>query len=211
MAAGNEGAGNEAARADDRSDDVMHRLRTSTADEHEQVERTLDLLDPDLDARRLADVLDRMHGFWLAAEADLDGWAARTPADAADVGWSRRRRAGLFCADLRRLGRTATGDVPRLPAVADTDQALGRLYVLEGATLGGTFIDRHLASLPHLSGVRIRAFSPYGRETGAMWAAFRRATRGRVAAGGSADVMVGSARATFRALATWCRPVVPHA
>jgi heme oxygenase len=91
--------------------------------------------------------------------------------------------------------------------VADTDHALGRLYVLEGSTLGGTFIDRHLASLPQLSGVRIRAFSPYGSETGAMWAAFRRVVRERVAAGGDADAMIGSARETFRALAAWCHPV----
>jgi len=94
-------------------------------------------------------------------------------------------------------------------AEAGTDQALGLLYVLEGSTLGGIVIGRHLASLPHLSDVRIRAFSPYGHETGAMWAAFRQVTRDRVATGGNADAIVRSARATFRALATWCRVVVP--
>jgi heme oxygenase len=200
-------AGDRTARADDRSrTDVLHRLRTGTADEHEEVERLLDLLDPSLSRGRLAEVLGRMHGFWVAAESGLDAWAARSPADADDVAWGRRRRAALFDADLTRLGGTATGDVPHLPAVADTDQALGRLYVLEGSTLGGTFIDRHLAALPQLSGVRIGAFSPYGSETGAMWAAFRRVTRERVAAGGDAEAMIESARETFRALAAWCRP-----
>jgi heme oxygenase len=108
---------------------------------------------------------------------------------------------------VRTLGAPPTADGPALPAVPDTDRALGRLYVLEGSTLGGAFIDRHLASLPSLAGVRIRAFSPYGGETGAMWAAFRRVTRERVAAGGDAEAMVDSARETFRALAAWCRPV----
>ena len=79
------------------------------------------------------------------------------------------------------------------------------MYVLEGSTLGGAFIDRHLASLPQLAGVRVRAFSPYGAETGAMWHAFRRVARERVAAGGDAR-SVDSARATFRALDAWCRP-----
>jgi heme oxygenase (biliverdin-IX-beta and delta-forming) len=201
--------GDTAARADGRGgdDDVLHRLRTGTAPEHEDVERALDLLDPALDRPRLAEVLDRMHGFWVAAEAGLDAWAARSPADADDVAWPRRRRAALFAADLAELGGRAGTAAPQLPPVAGTDQALGRLYVLEGSTLGGTFIDRHVASLPQLSGVRIRAFSPYGRETGAMWAAFRRVTRRRVAAGGDAEVMLGSARDTFRALAAWCRPV----
>jgi len=199
-------AGDESEHARGR-DDVLLRLRTGTADEHEDVERTLDLLAPALDRDRLADVLRRMHGFWVAAEAGLDRWAASRPADASAVNWSRRRRATLFTADLQALGATPAADGPPLPPVTDTDRALGRLYVLEGSTLGGTFIDRHLASLPSLAGVRIRAFSPYGADTGAMWAAFRRATRERVAGGGDADAMVDAARETFRELATWCRPV----
>jgi heme oxygenase len=129
-------------------DDVLRRLRIGTAAEHADVERTLDLLDPALDRARLTEVLARMHGFWIAAEAGLDAWAARTPADADDVAWTRRRRAPLFAADLRTLGHGTATVAPRLPAVVDTDEALVRLYVLEGSTLGGTFIDRHLASLP---------------------------------------------------------------
>jgi heme oxygenase len=148
-------AGDRVAGADGRSrdDDVLHRLRAGTADEHQDVERTLDLLDPELDRTRLAWVLGRMHGFWVAAQAGLGAWAAHHPADADDVSWPRRRRAAFFAADLRALGGNGTAEPPKLPAIADTDQALGRLYVLEGSTLGGTFIDRHLTSLPHLSDV----------------------------------------------------------
>lgn len=197
------------AHQDDRNghDDVLRALRTGTAEEHRAVEDLLDLLDPQLDRRRLAQVLTVMHGFWVAAERGLDTWAARRPADARDVAWDRRRRAGLFAIDLRALGAPASTDVPLLPVVADTDEALGRLYVLEGSTLGGAFIDRHLAGLPGLADVRIRAFSPYGAETGAMWAAYRRVTREHVRGGGDADRILAAARETFRALAQWCRPV----
>jgi heme oxygenase len=91
--------------------------------------------------------------------------------------------------------------------VRDTDEALGRLYVLEGSTLGGTFIDRHLAGLSSLGrGVRVRAFSPYGSETGAMWHAFRRTVRRHVTGGGDAARVVAAGRETFAALAEWCRP-----
>jgi heme oxygenase len=186
--------------------DVLHLLRTATAAEHEDVERTLDLLDPDLDRPRLTGVLTRMHGFWRAAEAGLDGWAVRHPADAEAVSWGARRRTRLFEADLRTLGAPPAAAGPALAPVADTDAALGRLYVLEGSTLGGTFIDRHLTGLPGLAGVRLRAFSPYGARTGAMWHAFRGVTRDRVARGGNPDVMLASATGTFRALADWCRP-----
>ncbi|MGZ4540751.1 MAG: biliverdin-producing heme oxygenase [Blastococcus sp.] len=196
-----------AGRASRRGNDVLHDLRTTTAREHAAVEATLDLLSPGLGRRRLADVLRLMHGFWLAAEAGLDDWAARFPSDAAAVTWPRRRRSELFAADRTLLDDAAPPAVPTLPTVPGTDEALGRLYVLEGSTLGGVVIDRHLATLPALSGVRLRAFSPYGAETGAMWHAFRTATRDQVAAGGHAATVIASARTTFAALATWCRPL----
>jgi heme oxygenase (biliverdin-IX-beta and delta-forming) len=189
--------------------DVLTTLRSATAAEHEQVENTLALMDPQLRRDRLVEVLARLHAFWTAAEAGLDTWARREPADAETVHWSRRRRAHLFATDLRALGAAdETDDVPRLPDVEDTDQALGRLYVLEGSTLGGTFISRHLTTLPALGpGVVVGAFAPYGSETGAMWHAYRRVTRARVAAGGDAGRLVDAARATFTALAEWVAPV----
>jgi heme oxygenase len=191
---------------DTSSGDVLRLLRTATAHEHAAVERTLDLLDPELDRARLVAVLACLHGFWLAAEAGLDVWADRHPADADTVVWFRRRRAPLFAADLATLGAAAPAHRPELPELPGTDEALGRMYVLEGSTIGGTVIDRHLAARPGLAGIRLRAFSPYGAETGAMWHAFRQVTRDRVAAGGDSDAVVGAARNTFAALADWCRP-----
>ena len=191
--------------------DVFLALRTGTADQHQDVEQTLDLLDPALSPARLAGVLDRMHGFWLAAEHGLDAWATAFPGDAEAVGWRNRRRAGLFAADLARLDARPATASPALPTLADTDEALGRMYVLEGSTLGGTFIDRHLAGLPEFAGLRLRAFTPYGSETGAMWAGFRRATRAHAAGGGDVPAMVRSARNTFDALADWCRPAAQPA
>jgi heme oxygenase (biliverdin-IX-beta and delta-forming) len=189
--------------------DVLTVLRSATAGAHEQVENTLALMDPCLHRDRLVAVLARLHAFWRSAEAGLDDWARREPADARTVAWSARRRAHLFARDLEALdaGRP-TGRGPDLPPVEDTDQALGRLYVLEGSTLGGTFIARHLATLPTLGpGVRLGAFSPYGAGTGAMWHGYRRVTRVRIAAGGDAARLVEAARSTFAALAVWCAPV----
>jgi heme oxygenase len=189
--------------------DVLTVLRAATAGEHERVEARLGLMDPQLRRDRLVEVLGRLHAFWTAAEAGLDAWAVREPAEAATVDWSRRRRAHLFAGDLRALDAApAAAPGPGLPAVEDTDQALGRLYVLEGSTLGGTFISRHLAELPTLGpDVRLHAFSPYGAGTGAMWHAYRRVARERVAAGGDADRLVDAARSTFAALSAWCAPV----
>lgn len=198
--------GRPPARDDHGEGDVLRRLRSETAAEHADLESFLDLLDPELDRARLTGVLARMHGFWLSAEAGLDAWADRFPADARGIAWDRRRRADVFAADLARLGAPGAEESPELPVPAGTDEALGRLYVLEGSTLGGAFIDRHLAALPGLSGLGLRAFSPYGDRTGAMWHEFRSATRARVSAGGDPATMVAAARQTFAALACWCRP-----
>src|SRR5829696_2894983 len=100
---------------------VLRMLRTGTAAEHAQVERVLDLLDPELDRGRLASVMGLLHGFWRAAEGGLDAWAADFPADARAVDWARRRRAPLFAADLAALGAPASAERPRLPALKGTD------------------------------------------------------------------------------------------
>ncbi|MGY1669234.1 biliverdin-producing heme oxygenase [Geodermatophilus sp. SYSU D00710] len=184
--------------------DVLRDLRTATAVEHERVETALGLVDPHLDRDRLVEVLGLLHSFWRAAEAGLDAWAARCPGDAAALDWDRRRRAALYAADLHALGAAPGTERPALPDVPDTGAALGRLYVLEGSTLGGAFIDRHLAGVPGLP--RLRCFSPYGEDTGAMWAAFRRTTRRHVAGHGDAHRVVAAARGTFAVLADWCAP-----
>jgi heme oxygenase (biliverdin-IX-beta and delta-forming) len=185
------------------TDDVLLRLRTATAEDHERVERALDLMDGSLDRLRLVRAMTVLHGFWRAAEAGLDAWAAAHPVDADRLLWPTRRRADLYAGDLRALGSAPAEAAPSLPALRGTDDALGRMYVLEGSTLGGTFIDRHLAGLPDLSGVRLHAFSPYGERTGAMWAAYRRATREHVASGGDPDRVVDAACDTFGALSEW--------
>jgi heme oxygenase len=211
LLSGTNGATDDGGRVAD-DGNVLRRLRSETAREHEAVERVLDLLAADLTKPRLVKVLSRLHGFWRAAEGGLDAWAEAHPAAAADVAWFRRRRAHLYATDLAALGASPNRRPggPELPAVADTDAALGRLYVLEGSTLGGVFIDRHLASLPWLAHVStLSAFSPYGPETGAMWHRYRQVTRARVAAGGNADRLVAAARDTFEALATWCGAPAP--
>jgi heme oxygenase len=136
--------------------DVLRMLRTGTASRHDDVERTLDLMDPGLRRSRLVSVLDRLHGFWAAAEAGLDGWAGRQPGDACAVDWPCRRRTALFADELRALGAPASAQRPDLAPVIGTDEALGRMYVLEGSTLGGRLIDRHLAGLPQLADRRGR-------------------------------------------------------
>jgi heme oxygenase len=69
--------------------------------------------------------------------------------------------------------------------------------------------DQDVLALPAVTSadeaLRLGTFTPYGSQTGAMWAAFRRATRAHALGGGDVAAMVRSARGHGRALADWCR------
>jgi heme oxygenase (biliverdin-IX-beta and delta-forming) len=82
---------------------------------------------------------------------------------------------------------------------------LGCLYVLEGATMGGRMITRHLQATfgitPDAGG---RFFDGYGADTGKMW----QSTRQLLVRGApdlpSENAMVASAITTFACLRRWC-------
>lgn len=68
--------------------------------------------------------------------------------------------------------------MPAIP-VGDVPFALGMMYVMEGATLGGQVIQRHLRSVPQLAQLDAFAyFSGYGEETGRRWKEFLAALTG---------------------------------
>ncbi|WP_336924131.1 hypothetical protein, partial [Aquipuribacter sp. SD81] len=113
-------------------------------------------------------------------------------------------------------GAPAPGAGADVPAVRGTGEALGRLYVLEGSTLGGKVLRRHLlacgADVP-VAG--LACFDPYGERAGRMWQELRAAVEAWARSAGTAGVLV-AATSTFSALAGRCEadaalPAVPGA
>ena len=117
-----------------------------------------------------------------------------------------RRKAPLLSRDLALLtkSRPRAGARPLSPGLPE---ALGALYVLEGATLGGQVIvralRRNLGITPESGGAYFHA---YGPETGRMWQAFGEAMRREVAPEDEERVIAG-ARDTFLAFANALRSV----
>lgn len=192
---------------------LLQALRTSTALTHRHVEESLDLTDPALTVQRLRTVVVRLGAFFGVAQAGLEQWAQACQPDAAALQWPLRRRLGLFRADAAGLGATSADDGPSgpvLPAVAGTAQALGRLYVLEGSSLGGRLLNRAFAQRAAgdpLVGVRLTGLDPYGDATGAMWQGLRRFTTAWAGSDERRDEVVGAAVTTFAALDAWCAPL----
>jgi heme oxygenase len=111
------------------------------------------------------------------------------------------RLLGLDAQDMEELPRC----VDAAELARDMDRAMGSLYVLEGATLGGRVISRHLRRLSWRTARRLAFFNPYGAETGAMWMAF--CVRAAALSRPTRDPqIVGAAVETFGTIHRWLQP-----
>lgn len=176
---------------------ILTRLRSETREDHDRMERDLALLRPDLGLARYRQLLRALHGF-LAAWEPLVADRLRDPRF-----FDPRRKLGLLERDLRVL-HVPAGDVcSDMPALDGPAAAMGSLYVLEGATLGGRIILRHVHDVLGLTPATGAAyFASYGASVGEMWRAFQQ----RLVAGASPsadDKAVAAARATFGSLNAW--------
>ena len=123
---------------------VTH-LRTHTRAAHKSIETVpalARLLAPDLGRGEYADVLLAMQAFHAAAEPDIALALEELPA-AQSLLDGRRLRA--LADDLAFLGTAPWPESPPPLALANRAEAIGALYVIEGASLGGRVIARHIA------------------------------------------------------------------
>ncbi len=183
---------------------ILLRLKDDTRCHHEALERQLDLLDPTLTTARYVVLLMRFYGFYAPIEARL----ARVPGlHALGLDFDARRKTPLLVQDLTHFGQHEIDQIARcadLPALDSVDHALGCLYVLEGATLGGQIIIRHLRERIGIGATLGGCFfASYGAHVGRMWKAFGACVTSASVTAGSMDLVVGSARETFAAFGRW--------
>lgn len=202
MSAGRSAVGAGAVRGD-----VLGRLKSDTAAVHERVEAMLPLLDPALTRDAYRGVLAAFLGFYRPLERAL--WRHAPALAAIGLHAAERVKTPLLEHDLRALGASdaaigAARECAPLPDVGDLARAVGSLYVLEGATLGGRVIARHVARSIGVGEANGGAFfAAYGERVGAMWTAYRDAVAGYVDDGGDEDAIIAGAVETFGMLERW--------
>jgi heme oxygenase len=179
-------------------------LRSATQSEHRAIESALGLGRADLTAARYRHVVLRFYGFYLPLEDDtraLGGW------DAYGLDLAARAKTELLRTDLLALGVDPSG-IPlcvERPRPRTRPEGFGVLYVLEGATLGGQVLSRHLERTLGLGpGNGARFFHGYGSRTGEMWQSFRKALLACPLSAGEEEAMALAAVETFRTLREWC-------
>ena len=119
---------------------------------------------------------------------------------------AERSREDLLKRDLRYFG-VAVEELkrPLLPELTDTPTILGAMYVMEGSTLGGQLIARHVEQVLGLTDGRGSEFFRGHRDrTGPMWKEFCEVLRTQVPEDES-DTVIRAAKSMFAAFGTWMR------
>ena len=177
------------------------RLREQTAGEHAATEDTVPLMSPTLTREEYIVLLGRLYRVVSAWDRWVD---ANAPPDLLPL-LRGRRRATLLAQDLRAMGasiptsdnalsegRMEASDVPSDPRSI----FLGRMYVMEGSTLGGQYIARHVEeTLGIRPGEGNSYFRGYGDATGERWREFREVLKALPDT--ETDTVIASAREMF--------------
>lgn len=144
-------------------------LRRATAAEHAALEQSVPLLDPNLTVATYRVTLLRFAS--VVACWELVG--RRMCPEPHLTTFDARCRSALLLTDLQNIGESTLAFPPCQIALEEPASFWGALYVMEGSTLGGQLISRHLEeALGFRDGHGYRFFRGHGQDTGRLWKEF---------------------------------------
>ncbi len=188
---------------------ILARLKAETKLYHDRLEHeryTRRLTQDDLRIEEYILVLQKFFGFYAPLEERIGAvpeWSM------VELDFTARRKTPLLIRDLCCLGATdqTFQHMPicaHLPAIHSFSAALGCMYVLEGATLGGQLISRHMKATFALHPNNGCAFfNSYGPALGPMWKAFSAFLNAYATTLAQQEAVLQAACATYTALEAW--------
>lgn len=188
---------------------ILERLKSGTHARHVALESRTVLLNKDLSRSNYSQCLQRFFGYYAPLEKCLLEFSAWHEAGFA---YDNRYKTSQIVQDLLALGLTqkALATIPQcniLPNLKTTAQIFGCLYVIEGATLGGQIISKHLnASLGLTPDFGCSFFAGYGKQTGSQWKSFGACLTAFATQTVSDDEIIASANKIFQTLDCWLYP-----
>jgi heme oxygenase (biliverdin-IX-beta and delta-forming) len=189
---------------------IMARLRAETRAEHaatEAIPFSASILDGSLTLDEYAAQL----AAYLPVHDALEAAVARGAHPALQRVWDAHMgRVDLLRTDLAAIGMAGAPVDARTHAASESFAAwirgladerpvalLGVLYVLEGSTLGGALLRKHLATALSLGDDGLRYYSPYGLHPKPHWVEFSARMNDLSLGEADADAVVGAAREAF--------------
>lgn len=187
---------------------ILQRLRAETSRNHGVIESLMPVLDPNISLIAYGQLLHRLLGYYAPLEDLLRAEI--------EIYWPdqeylciERAKVPLLERDLQAIEKELALterclDLPRLNTPA---QVLGCLYVIEGATLGGQIIRKHLLAnlgIGPESGAAF--FNGYGNNTAIQWQSFRSFLINNAESMNQDNEIVVSANETFKTLSLWLFP-----
>jgi heme oxygenase len=156
---------------------IMQLLKEQTSTLHNQVEKAAfakQIMDGSLTLAQYQHLIIKNYQLHKMVESQI----ARqlTPEEQGKLQFEKRQKLHLLAKDLEGLGLDPTALLVQDDndfAIQNIYEAIGAMYILEGSTLGGAVIQRHLAKNPAIGGeVAFHYYGCYGKETGEMWKQF---------------------------------------
>ena len=180
----------------------VQELRKATEADHRNAEDALPLLRKGLSVALYVQCLVQIYGVVAAWEER----AVQVAPSWLQSALIARQRKPLLELDLAFFNQTEMNHQrPTLPAMNDLPGLLGAMYVMEGSTLGGIFIARHVEAVLHLSEGRGNSyFRGNGNRTGPMWNEFCEVLKQRIP-NDQTDAVIIAAKAMFSTFASWMR------
>ena len=182
---------------------ILGKLKEATRTQHENLENTVDVMNNMFSLDNYKTLLTKFYRFYAAIEPKV----AANDLLSAGFDVSARRKLPLLEKDLTALGifenvQKETAPWTDLPALDSTAKAFGSLYVMEGATLGGQIIMRHLKQHLDLTPENGGAFfNSYGANVGPMWKEFCAITTEFAEKEQDDETIINAARETFDSFA----------
>lgn len=184
---------------------IMTKLKEQTKQQHEMLERNLNILSKTETVDAYKSLLEKFYGFHFPLENHLFAEAEKYNVN---IDLKDRRKARMIVEDLLFLGMTEDeiSNLPKceeLPALGSKAHILGCFYVIEGSTLGGQFISRHIKEKLGFDERGTSFFRSYGEKTGAMWKAFGNALNEYAFDRNEDEAIIESAKETFTKFDRW--------
>jgi heme oxygenase len=179
------------------------KIKEVTLSNHQQVEKTL--VGQMKNIRSTTDYVELLrlfYGYFGGLELKI-----RSYIDQSNLpDYNQRRKTDAITDDIKALGGTLseTASDNELPAITNTLQAFGALYVIEGSTLGGKIISGIMQKHLHFNNNEgLSFFNGYGDQTQQMWDSFKQTLNEVVTDATNEDEVLSAANQTFDLFGQW--------